>query len=51
MDEITFRQYIRQNKALIKHPSRHHRGYQFGHLKNLKDISLHHSGFSETFCK
>ena len=32
-----------------KHPSRHHCGYQ--HLKNLKDITLHHSGFSEKFCK
>ena len=37
--------------ALIKNPSRHHCGHQFGNLKNLKDITLPHSGFSEKFCK
>ena len=37
--------------TLIKHPTLHHCGHQFGHLKNLKDITLHHSGFSEKFCK
>ena len=51
IDEATFGQYIRQNKALINNPSRHHCAHQFGHLKNLKDITLHHSGFSEKFCK
>ena len=40
-----------KNKALIKHPSRHDCGHQLGHLKNLKDITLSHSGFSEKFCK
>ena len=36
---------------LIKNSSRHHCGYQYGYLKNLKDITLPHSGFSDKLCK
>ena len=33
--------------ALIKNPPGHLCGHQFGHLKNLKGITLPHSGISE----